>query len=183
MRKSRLYKIGIPLIAVLSVLLIYRYGFVSIRQKVSFIKEEQSVTLRTLEKYESLIARMPDIKKNLSSLKEQRKNSEPKLFSGNTAALAGAALQETVKGIIASSGGTIRTERINEPSQAGQFTVLNVGIEAEVPNTEALSNVLYGMETRTPYMVIKELDVRVKNIKSPADLSVRLDVLGLTPAK
>jgi hypothetical protein len=36
------------------------------------------------------------------------------------------------------------------------------------------------METQTPYLVVKELDVRVRDFRNPRELMIRMDVTALT---
>ena len=52
-----------------------------------------------------------------------------------------------------------------------------------LPDTRALSDVIYGIETRTPFIVIKELDSRVRNFKEPRELMVKIRVAALTGGK
>ena len=46
-----------------------------------------------------------------------------------------------------------------------------------------MSDILYSLETRTPYIVVKELDVRMRNFREPRDLMVRIDATGLYEGK
>jgi hypothetical protein len=39
------------------------------------------------------------------------------------------------------------------------------------------------METQTPYLVVRELDARVRNYTQPRDLMIRLKVSGITGGK
>ena len=52
-----------------------------------------------------------------------------------------------------------------------------------IPDSRILSEVLYSIETRTPFLVVKELDARVKNYRDPRELMVKLDVSALTGGK
>jgi hypothetical protein len=64
-----------------------------------------------------------------------------------------------------------------------KMRTLSVSIDATVQDVAALSDILYSIETRTPDLVIKELDVRVRNFKDPRELLVRIDVVGLYEGK
>jgi hypothetical protein len=117
-----------------------------------------------------------------------------------------------VKGIVTARGGTISSERIGKPEDleksplqpvgtaastaktvAGKksakppdgqkLQVLSVSIDASLPDTAALADILYSLETMTPYIVVKELDARVKNFKEPRELMVRVDVMSLYGGK
>ncbi|MEJ2697488.1 MAG: hypothetical protein P8013_12675 [Candidatus Sulfobium sp.] len=52
-----------------------------------------------------------------------------------------------------------------------------------LPDVRALGDILYSLETRTPYLVVKELDARIRNYRDPRDLMVKLNVSALTSGK
>jgi len=181
--KNRLLRLAIPLLIVLLVLVTYRYGYVRVRGNIASLKEGEAVKMKTLEKYTALIAEKPLLNKKLAELKEARKADDSKLVEGKTLALAAAALQDMVKGAVTGRGGTISSERVNKPDDLGQFKVVNISIDAVLPDARALSDVLYSIETRTPYLVVKEIDSRVRNFQTPKDLTIKLDVSALTVGK
>lgn len=174
---------GIPFIVVLIGLLVYQYGYLRVKSDVASVKEEQSAKSRILEKYISFISRKTFLEKKIAYLKEERKADDSKLIEGQTPSLAAAILQETVKGIVTGRGGTISSERVGKPEDLGKFKVITVSMDAVLPDMRALSDILYSIETRTPYLVVKELDSRIKNFREPKDLLVKLDVSALTGGK
>lgn len=180
MRKSKILIISIPLIVILTGLLVYQYGYLKIQTEVASIKEEQAIKTRTLEKYIGLISEKPDLEKKLATLKETRKAEDTKLIEGQTPSLAAAQLQEVVKSTITGRGGTISSERVGRPEDLGKFKVINISVDAIIPDSRALSEILYSIETRTPYLVVKELDGRVRNYRDPRELMVKLDVIAMT---
>ncbi|MBI5638930.1 MAG: hypothetical protein HZA17_00755 [Nitrospirae bacterium] len=183
MKKSRTLVIAVPLMIILSGLVIYQYGVIRVRTGLSSVREEQDVKMRLLTKYISLISEKPFLEKKLADMKEERKADGSKLIEGQTPSLAAATLQETIKGIVTGRGGTISSERVGKPEERGKFTVISVSIDAVLPDTGALSDILYSIETRTPYLVVKELDARIRNLKDPKDLVVKLDITAMTGAK
>jgi hypothetical protein len=138
---------------------------------------------KTLEKYVTLISEKPALEKQLASLKETRKDDDSKLIEGQTLSLAGASLQDTVKDIVTRSGGTISSERIGKPEDLGKFKVITASVDTVLPDPRALRDILYSIETRTPYLTVKELDVRIRNYRDPRELVVKLDVSALTSAR
>jgi len=52
-----------------------------------------------------------------------------------------------------------------------------------VPDTRVLGDIIFSIETRTPYLVVKEIDTRVRNYRDPRELIVKLDVIALTGVK
>lgn len=183
MKKTKTLIISIPLMIILMGLLIYQYGYLRIRSELATIQEEQSIKTKTLEKYINLISEKPHLEARLASLRETRKADDSKLIEGQTPSLAAAQLQEIVKSTITGRGGTISSERVGKPEDLGKFKIIKVSVDAVMPDSRALSEILYSIETRTPNLVIKELDTRVKNYRDPRELMVKLDVSALTAGK
>jgi len=180
MKKTKTLIVSIPFMIILMGLLIYQYGYLRVRSELATIKEEQAIKTRTLEKYINLISEKPSLEERLTSLKEARKADDSKLIEGQTPSLAAAQLQEIVKSTITGRGGTISSERVGKPEDRGKFKVISVSVDAVIPDARALSEILYSIETRTPYLVVKELDARVRNYRDPRELMVKLDVSALT---
>jgi hypothetical protein len=179
-RKNNLLIISIPMIIVLMGAVIYEYGILNLREEVSAIKDLQATKLKTLQKYVSLIAQKYDLEKQIITLKEIRKNEDTKIIVAQTTSIAVASLQNSVKGIITTRGGTINSERVEKPEDSGKYKVINVVVDVIFPDIRALSDTLFDIETQTPYLVVKELDVRVRNYTDPKDLLVKLKIAALT---
>lgn len=179
-KKSKILIIAIPLMVALFSFLVYEYVYLRIRTEVASIKESQSMKAKTLEKYLTLIAQKPQMEKRLASLKETRKADDSNLVEGKTLSLAAAALQDMVKDVVTRSGGTISSQRVGKPEDLGKFKVITVSIDTVVPDPRALRDILYSIETRTPYLTIKDIDVRIRNFKDPRDEVVKLDVSAIT---
>jgi hypothetical protein len=182
-KRNKTLIITIPLMAVLLGFMLYEYVYLRIQSDVVTIKESQAIKTRTLEKYISLIAEKPDIEKNLATLKESRKADDVKLIEGDTLSLASAALQEMVKDIVTRSGGTISSQRVGKPEDVGKFKVITVSMDTILPDPRALRDILYAIETQTPYLVVKDLDARIRNYRDPRDLVVKLDISALTSSR
>lgn len=183
MRRSKLLPFALPLIAVLLGGIFYQYGYVRVKSDIAAVRESREVKKKMLSKYIALIAERPALEKKIAAIKEARKAEDSKLIEGLTASLAAATLQETVKGIVTGRGGSISSERVGKPDYFGKYKAINISIDAVLPDTKALSDVLYSIETRTPYLFVKELDVRNRNFKEPKELMVKLDVSALTAGK
>jgi len=182
-QRSRLLKFAIPVIVVLFVLVAYQYGYERIRAEMSSVREMQAMKFRTLEKYITVVAERPLIEARLASSKEQRKADDAKIIEGQTYSLSANTLEDIVRGIITGRGGSISSERVEKPDDLGAFKVVNVSMDVVLPDTRALSDVIYSIETRTPYIVVRELDVRARNIREPRELAVKLRIAALTGGK
>ena len=183
MKRNTTLLITVPLMIVLIGLALYQYVYVGIQADVASIKEEQAMKTEMLEKYITLIAEKSPLEETLVSLKEARNAEGSKLVEGQTLSLAAATLQDTVKEVITSRGGTISSERVGKPEDHGEFRIITVSIDSVLPDSRTLSDILYSIETRTPYLTVKELDVRVRNFRNPKDLMVKLSVSALTSSR
>jgi len=183
MTRKKSLIIALPVLILLAAWALYVYGYLTVGEQVTSVKEAEATKTASLEKYLAFVAKRADFEKRLTELKDERNADELLLLSGDTLSLAAASLETTVKGVITSRGGTISSERVEKPEDLGKFKVVSVSIDAVLPDAKALSDTLYAMETQTPYLVVRELDTRVKNMTQPADLMLRLKVSGLTGGK
>jgi hypothetical protein len=183
MKKSRTLAIAIPLMIMLSAVAVYQYGYLKLHSDFSALKEEQEMKTKTLTKYISLISEKPKLEKNIVSLKETLELDRKKLIEGQTYTIAAASLQDTVKGIISGKGGKISSERIGTPEETGKFKIISVSIDAVMPDVRTLNEALYDIETHPVNLVVKELDVRIRNFQNPRDLMIKLDVSAMTVGK
>jgi len=183
MKKSRTLLITLPIMVILIGIAVYQYVYVRIQTDVASIKEEQAMREEVLEKYIGLISEKAQLEKTLVSVKEARNAEASKIVEGQTLSLAAATLQETVKEVITSRGGTISSERVEKPEDYGKFKIITVSIDSVLPDSRTLSDILYSVETRTPYLTVKELDVRVRNFRDPKELMVKLSVSALTSSR
>jgi len=181
--KSKTLIVSIPLMIVLAGFLAYQYGYLRIQSDLATIREEEAIKTRTLQKYINLISEKPSLEKKLAALKETRKADDSKLIEGQTPSLAAAQLQEMVKTVITGRSGTISSERVGKPEDFDKFKLISVSVDAVIPDSRVMSEILYSIETRTPYLIVKELDVRVRNYRDPRELMVKLDVSALTGGK
>jgi len=181
--RNRLVTLAAPFIVVLAGLVAYQYGYLAVKGEVASLRERQAARWGTLERYVNLIAERPLLEKRLESLKERRNAEAARVISAETLSIAAATLQNIVKGSITGRGGSIASERVERPEDLGKLKVVSVSVDAVLPDTRALGDVLYTLETSVPYLVVKEVDTRVRNFKDPRDLMVKLRVSALASGK
>ncbi len=179
-KRTKLLLIAIPFNVVLLGAVIYQYGILNIQEQMSSVEDLQASKMKTLQKYVDTIAQRANLEKQIVSLKEKRRSEDTKIIAAQTPARAAASLQNLVKGMITGRGGNINSERVEKPEDLGKFKVINVVLDVVFPDIRAMSDTLFAIETQTPYLVVKELDVRVRNYADPRDLLVKLKVSGLT---
>jgi hypothetical protein len=184
MKKDKTLSVAIPFMIILFCVVAYKYGYLKIRSEIDSIRKEQALKLKILERRDSLLAEMPGFEKEAASLRRERRDNNSRLIAAQTYSLSAASLQEAIKGIVVDRGGRISSERVEKPEDLGAFKVISVSIDAVLPDTGALSDVLYSIETRTPYLVVKALDARVRNYRRPTgELTVNLAVSAITGGK
>lgn len=183
LKENKKLFVGILLILILSVAVLYQYGYGTYKGRLESLKEEREILEKTLTKYQRVIKESTGLKEELNTLQSILKDEELKLLSGETPALASASLQSMVKEIISSEGATIRSERVEKTEKKDGFRIVSVSIDLSVPSITELSNIIYNIESRTPYMVIKEMNIRVRNYRRPGQLTVRLKISGISKAQ
>lgn len=178
--KSRILIISIPLVIILSAAVFYEYVIEGVREEAIAVNDMKMTKIKTLQKYTDAIEQKSNLEKQISIQKENRKNEDVKIITAQTLAIATANLQDSVKGIISGRGGIINSEKVEKPDEYGKFKIINVVLDVIFPDVRALSDTLFTIETQTPYMVVKELDVRVRNNSDPREMIVKLKVTALT---
>ena len=136
-----------------------------------------------LERYRRVAAQAPEFRKALDAMRER---DGRRFFLKNTAPnLAGAELQEAVRGAIEGNGGRITTSQNAAPKDDGRFKQIGVNVQF-FANTPNLQKILYAIETQQPYVVVENLTLRPLNAFrgfKPApgqepEVNVQLDVIA-----
>jgi hypothetical protein len=180
-KRNKIFKwAAVLLIVSLAIAVLYDYGILNISDRLNAIRDLQKSKTKTLQKYTDAIAQKPLLEKRLLELAEARKHEDTKLIMGQTPAIAAANLQNAVKDIIQGRGGTINSERVEKAEDLGKFKVTYVVLDVIFPDIRAMSDILFKIETQTPYLVVKELDVRIRNYAEPRDLVVKIKIAALT---
>ena len=113
-----------------------------------------------LDTYRRVAAQAPEYRRALDVM---RAKDARRFFLKNTAAnLAGAELQEIVRGAVEGNGGRITISQNQAPKDDGRYRQigLNVQFFATTPN---LQKILYALETQQPCLVIENLTLRPLN--------------------
>lgn len=179
MKKSRTIIFTLPIAIILAGLVTYQYGFVILKEKIGAVREEKAVKMTTLQKYAKVIAEKEELTGRLTQLKKRSKQFDSRLIVGDTPSLAAATLLGTVKNTITSRGGRISSERVGKTEELGDLTVVNVSIDAIIPDSGILGDILYSIESRTPTIVVEEIEVRVVNIRAPREINMKMSVSAL----
>jgi hypothetical protein len=177
-RQSRALAVGLLALAVL-------LGLALLLAPVLLLHRHYDMAIDALqgriEVYRRVAAQAPELKKALDAL---RVMDGHRFFLRNTAPnLAGAELQDLVRGAIENNGGRITTIQTSQPRDEGRFRQIGINVQlfATTPN---LQKILYALETQPPYAMVENITVRPLNafrgFKPPPgsepELSVLLDV-------
>jgi hypothetical protein len=173
----------IPLMLILLGLAFYDYGYLAIQAERQSLGELKEAKRTTLEKYVNTIAQKSALENRINALKEVRKAEETKMVAGPTPSVAAASLQNMIKGIVTGRGGTITSERVEKPEDLNRFKVITVSIDAVLPETKALNDILSAIETSQVALAMRELDVRVRNMREPRELMVKFRVSAMNMGK
>ncbi len=178
MREWRL-KAGIFIAIVLALALLYQYGYSGIRDRMALLKEEREMKIETLRRYQKILGQREGLQEELKLLRKALQEQESGLLPGETPSLASANLQEKIKSVITANGGRVRSERVGKTVQYGPYREITVIFNLEFDGIEPLLNLLYSIESDPTLLVIKELNIRVKNFRRPGTLVVMLKVGAL----
>lgn len=180
MLKNKSFSITVPLLIILALMILYKYGYGWLRSDLAEVRETLSVKEKTFDQYRSLIAERSEIEQRLEALRKEQNASLPNLLKGETLSVSAAVLQDGIRDILVAHGGSISSERVEQPERIGTLHVISVQFDAVLPDARALRNTLYALETEARYLVVNTLDVRVQNMRRPGRLIVKMKVSALS---
>ena len=147
----------------------------------------ESLTDR-LERYRRVAAQAPEYRAALEAMRE--KNGRSFFLKNKAPNLAGAELQELVRGAIEGNGGRITTSQNQAPKDEGRFKQITVNVQffASTPN---LQKILHAIETQQPYLVVENITMRPLNAfrgfkpgpGQEPEINVQLDVAAFAFAE
>lgn len=182
-KNSKILVFLIPVMAVLFGFAFYDYVYIPIQDERRSIEEMKEAKMITLGKYIHTLGQKTSLESAIASLREQRRAEEAKMVEGQTPSVAAANLQNLVKAIIVGKGGIISSERMEKPEDLGRFKIVTVSIETIVPETKALNDMLLLMESQSVSLFVRELYVRIRNMREPRDLMAKFKISALNMGK
>lgn len=182
-KNSKLLFWLLPFAVILLGVAFYDYVYVAVQDDLQSLDELKEVKQKTLEKYINTITQKGALENRINILKESRKNEESKMVGGQTPSVAAANLQTMIKGIIAGKGGTISSERVEKSEDLHRLKIITVTVDAVLPETRALQDILFLFETNPATLLMRELDVRVRNMREPRELMVKFKISAMNIGK
>jgi len=155
-QKSRGLALLVLAIAIVIAWIVLLHPLVAI---VTGESEEADNSLNLLARYQALEAARPEVEAELRQLQE-RNAAMSGLVEGRSAALAAAAVQADVKAIVESNGGTILSTQNIPPTAANGFEKIEIQYDISL-SLGSLKNIIYQIETHTPYLFIDSVNMRM----------------------
>ena len=141
-----------------------------------------------LNRYRRVAAQAPAYREALDAMRQ--KNGRAFFLKNRAPNLAGAELQELVRGAIEGNGGRITTSQNPAPKDDGRFKqiIVNTQFFATTPN---LQKILHALETQQPYLVVENISLRPLNAfrgfkpgpGQEPEVNVQLDVAAFAIAE
>ena len=178
--RNRLLLLLVPCLAILLGFALYDYVYVPVRNERQNLSELKESKQKTLEKVINAIGQKEALQRRISALKEDRKSRDTELVEGQTSAVAAANLQNIIREVVTGKGGTISSERMEKPEDRGRFRMISVSVDAMLPETQALHDVIASLGNHPVTLAVQELDVRVRNVNEPRELMVKFKVSALS---
>ena len=183
--QNRLLALGLLLLSLglvyLAVLHPLWRAFYSNRERIADYQDR-------IARFEGIAAKRPALEQRVRKLRRQRKLIRYTL-NAQSPTLAAALLQDRVKSIVEGNGGRLTSTRILPVSNTGAFFQVAINVQMRV-STRALQDVLYGLESGAPYLLIENLTILSRGRRiyrraqdTPAELDVTFDLSGLMASK
>lgn len=141
-----------------------------------------------LDRYRRVAAQAPAYREALDAMR--LKNGRAFFLKNRAPNLAGAELQELVRGAIEGNGGRITTSQNPAPKDDGRFKqiIVNTQFFATTPN---LQKILHALETQQPYLIVENISLRPLNAfrgfkpgpGQEPEVNVQLDVAAFAIAE
>lgn len=182
-KKRKLIYLLLPVLVILLAFAFYDYVYVAIQEERRSLDELTESKQLTLDKYVNAIAQKGALEQGINVLKERRKIEEDKMVEGQTPSVAAANLQNRVKVIVTGKGGSISSERVEKTEEMGRYKVVTVSMDTLLPETKALSDILALIDSSPVALTVRELDVRVRNMREPRELMVKFKISAMNVGK
>lgn len=130
-----------------------------------------------LEKQTTKISELKEVQARLDAISAEMKDLEKGLLAGEKPSVAAAELQRVVKDAASALAVEIRSEKILNPVEYGNYTAIQVEVSFAA-STAKLRDMLQFIEGSNYYLAISDMKVRAIDIKNTKDLQVILTLRG-----
>lgn len=144
---------------------------------------KEALMARQLSSYTALNTLRPKLMRAVEVLKTR--DTKKYYLKGATPALAGADLQDVVRQIIEANSGRLLSSQLLPHKDDGAIRTLNAKLQISA-NIQNLRQILYGIESREPFLFIENLQIRAQvpgdfkpQVGFEPEMFIQLDVSGL----
>lgn len=169
----------LPLTAILLCYAGYEYGYVTLASARMELQDAREQKEKMLFKYVAAISKKQQIASTLHFLRPVKATDDEGIINEPVPASAMENLRSTLKEIVTQGGGQVAGEKGAEPVKSGIYMIYEIEVDAMLPDTRALNEIVYAIESHTLYMVIKNLDVHVTNPNTPRELAVKFKIAAI----
>lgn len=171
--------IVLPLTLILLGYAAYDYGYLSLKTAFQEAQDTRQQKEKMLYKYAATISKKQQITTTLTFLRPMKAANDQGIINEPDPVKAGEALSASLKEIILQGGGQVIGEKGYEPVKSGTYRMMLTDMEAMLPDARALYEIVYAIEAHRLYMVVRELDVNVRNQNNPRELAVKFKIAAL----
>ncbi len=177
------------LLALLLLLLVPLLAWYAVGEPLhnDYLKEQQKIArdLEFLHRFESISARFGEYRTDLAR-QRQDTGLQRAMLQAQTETLAAAILQQRVKSVVESKGGSLVSTQILEPLALPPLEKIRINVRMLL-NIPQLQQVLHDIEGQMPYLIVEQLLVTNRNWrgrslnvrgKAAENLDVRLVISG-----
>lgn len=139
-----------------------------------------------VQRYQRLAAQAPQLRARLQALRDDARFDDY-LLPGNNSALAAAGLQQRLQNLAQELDGRVLSTRVLKAEQDGDFEQVSINARIQI-DLAGLQALLHGLETRAPFLFVRNLNVYRQVSRRPVRgrpttdddrLEVQLDIYGL----
>jgi len=178
-RNSKILIIALPLTLILLCYAAYEYGYTALMTKTAELQDTRELKEKMLFKYIAAISKKQQIASTLHFLRPVKVMNDEGFIKEPASAAAMERLRGTLKEIIVQGGGQITGDRSTEPVKSGIYMIYEIEVDSKLPDTRALNEIVYAIESHKLHMVIKNLDIRVTNPNAPREMVARIKVAAI----
>jgi ACT domain-containing protein len=128
-------------------------------ERREWVKTQLEMQPQRLAKNLRYLAQKEEMTAALEAVRNELKEREPKLLTGDTQSVSASDLQDTIQALAAKEGTQVITTRVLNPEPAGSFSKISIQMEIGGQIDQA-ANLIRSIETSDKLLVVDEINVR-----------------------
>lgn len=176
-KQQRFFAVALLVVVIVVVIALPVLALYLVHHHYSAALEDQ---LSRIARYQRVAVQQRELKKALDQVAE--KDAKRFYLKASVANLAGAELQDWVRGAVESNGGRISSIQVAPTKDDGRYRQVTVNVQV-FANILSLQKILNAVETREPYLFIDNLTLRSLQFRgslvvrgTEPEINVQMDV-------